>query len=95
MEIFQGLYGIEDLTFGKKLNILYMVVRTRMCFIMFNLYCSGFIFQISCCFFINVIEYHSWIVKTSRKNIFSLLLGDDDAICKKLQSKVLAIWRKG
>lgn len=60
---------------------------------MLDLECNYLILQMFQCFF-NSKEHHPNNVKTNMLNILSLVVRECDVICKQLQYKLLAIWRK-
>ncbi len=93
VETFHNLDNNKRPTFGKKLEILEVTTMVRTYDIMFDLECDDLILQMFQCFF-SIRKHHPDMVKTNMQSILSSVMGGLEAICRKLQCRLLAIWRK-
>ncbi|GLJ06598.1 hypothetical protein SUGI_0042770 [Cryptomeria japonica] len=94
VESLHGLYNVKDPTFGKRAKILDIIARTRSFVLMLDLQCNELILQMFNCVIAEIRKCHSDKVKRYMFNILSMILDEDDDICRKLKTDLLAIWRE-
>ena len=90
---FQDLYNYASCTFGRKLKVLEAMAMTQTYEVMIDLECDGLILQMFQCFF-SIRRHHSDIAIAHMQSILSSCMGDHDAICWELQTRLLSIWRR-
>ncbi|GLJ26618.1 hypothetical protein SUGI_0517170 [Cryptomeria japonica] len=94
VDSFHGLHYVTALTFGKRDKILDIMAWTRSFVLMLDLQCDELILQIFNYSIVEIKNRHSDKVKTNMFDILSMILDEDDDICKQLQLHLLAIWRE-
>ncbi|GLJ36947.1 hypothetical protein SUGI_0747310 [Cryptomeria japonica] len=85
-------YNVKAPSFGKRAKILEFIARTRLFVLMLDLQCNELILQIFTYFIVG--KRHSNKVKTYMFDTLSMILDEEDDICRMLQSDLLAIWRE-
>ena len=80
-------------TFRRKFKVLEAMAMDRTYEIMFNLECDDLILQMFRCFF-SIRKHHPDIIIAHMQSILSSCMGHDETICRKLQTKLLNIWRR-
>ncbi|GLJ47207.1 hypothetical protein SUGI_0996470 [Cryptomeria japonica] len=91
---YHGLQDVKGHTFGKRAKILETMTRVKLFTIIIDLKCKNMILQMFQCFLTEIRKYHPNNVRAWMQTIVFVILDEDDDICKKLQSNLLAIWWK-
>lgn len=69
-------------------------MKFRLCYLLFDFGWNDLILQLFNYFISRIRKHHSDSVKTSMFNILSLILDEDEDVCKQLQLDLLFIWRR-
>ncbi|GLJ11558.1 hypothetical protein SUGI_0171080 [Cryptomeria japonica] len=94
VDSFHGLRDVKALTFGKRDKILDIMAWMGSFFLMLDLKCHELILQMFNCFIVEIRKHHSDKDKINMFDILSMILDEDNDICRQLQLDVLAIWRE-
>ena len=90
---FLDLYNCAGSTFGRKIKVLEAMAMTRTYEVMIDLECDGLVLQMFQCFF-SIRRHRFDIAIAHMQSILSSCMGDRDAICRELQTRLLSIWRR-
>ncbi|GLJ10891.1 hypothetical protein SUGI_0137390 [Cryptomeria japonica] len=94
VESLHELHDVKAPTFGKRDKILEIMTRTRSFILMLDLQCDKSILQIFQYFVAIIREHHPDKVKTYMFDILSMILDENDGVCKQLRFDLLDIWRR-
>ncbi|GLJ23322.1 hypothetical protein SUGI_0441250 [Cryptomeria japonica] len=91
---YHGLQDVKGPTFRKRAKILETMTRVRSFMMVIDLKCNDTILQMFQCLLTEIRKHYPNNVRVFMQIIMSIILDEDDDICKKLQSNLLPIWRK-
>ncbi|GLJ54571.1 hypothetical protein SUGI_1172100 [Cryptomeria japonica] len=94
VESLKGLHDVKTPTFGKRAKILEIMARTRSFILMLDFQCDKLILQMFHCFIVVIRKCHLDKVRSDMFDILSMILDQNDEVCKQLWSDLLGNWRR-
>ncbi|XP_057821645.2 sister chromatid cohesion protein PDS5 homolog C-like [Cryptomeria japonica] len=93
VESLHGLHDDKDPTFNRRTKNLDIMARTRSFVLMLDLHYDELILQMFQCLIAEIRKRHPNKLKTDMFDILSMILDENDTVCKQLRYNLLDIWR--